>query len=197
MRAWVIAAALVTGCGSAAADAAPLRSGLYGGLVLAVAPDGSVQGHFREDQGQGVVKSCAFTVSGRVDADNRAAIVARAGSNAVRGRLQASDDGVVLALSSGRSLPGCGLVLDPAIDSGIDLEQIASGTWHGLVRVKLPRVALKPQIGGPAGRAYVVRGDVLGVLAKKGTQVQVVYPSSRARPSQGWVDVTALAPLTP
>jgi hypothetical protein len=46
-RAWVVLLLL-----GASAQAAPLKSGLYEGLMLAVAPDGAVQGHYLELQGR-------------------------------------------------------------------------------------------------------------------------------------------------
>ena len=188
-------ALLVAGCGVATpAGAAPLRSGLYEGLVLAVAPDGRVTGRYREEQGEGVIKTCAFTLTGRAAA-NGAAIVARGGGTVLRGRLAVALGGVTLTLPHARDLPGCGLVLMPEIDRGLELDRTGAGGWRELVRVKAARVSLKAQPTGAPSRAYVVRGDVLGVTARRGGQVQVVYPSARANPSKGWVDAATVAPL--
>lgn len=189
-------ALLVAGCGIAVpANAAPLRSGLYEGLILAVGPDGRISGRYREEQGEGVTKSCQFTLAGRAEA-NGAAITARGGATVLHGRLAATTGGdVILTLPHARDLPGCGLVLMPEVDRGLELDRTGMGGWSGLVRVKAARVSLTLQPNGPVGRSYVVRGDVLGVTARRAGQVQVVYPSARPNPSRGWVDAGTVEPL--
>lgn len=189
-------ALLLAGCAVAVpAQAAPLRSGLYEGLVLAVAPDGRVSGRYREEQGEGVTKTCQFTLTGRA-APTGAAITAHGGGTSFRGRIVATPSGdVVLTLPHARDLPGCGLVLMPEVDRGLELDLSGAGGWSELVQVRAARVSLRPQPTGAAGRAYVVRGDVLGVIARRSAQVQVIYPSARANPSRGWVDAAAVGPL--
>lgn len=189
-------ALLVAGCGIAVpANAAPLRSGLYEGLILAVAPDGRVSGWYREEQGEGVTKTCQFTLTGRAGA-NGAAVTARGGGTVLQGRLAATASGdVMLTLPHARDLPGCGLVLMPEVDRGLELDRTGVGGWSALVRVKAPRVSLRPQANGPVGRSYVVRGDVLGVTARRAGQVQLVYPSARPNPSRGWVDAGTVEAL--
>src|SRR5262245_30572114 len=56
-------------------DAPPIHSGIYEGLMLAVAPDGAIQGSFREQQGEGVVKSCAFFLSGKLSGAGGTSVV--------------------------------------------------------------------------------------------------------------------------
>ncbi len=179
---------------AAPAIAAPLRSGLYEELVLAVAPSGRVVGHYREDQGDGPTKSCAFTLTGAAAGGS---VTARsdAGGAALQGQLTATPRGVKLTLPHGRDLPGCGLVLMPEIDTGVDLDRVGDGRWSELVRVSVPRAGLRQQPDAAPGRSYVIRGDVLGVVARRGTSVDVVYPSIRPHPSQGWIEAAEVTPL--
>jgi hypothetical protein len=198
---------LVAGCAQAAAPpppapAASFRSGQYEALVLGVDPSGRVTGSFRMEQGEGVTKVCAFSFTGRAQGASAAVRVQgrpRGAAPALAGRLEATADGVTLRLPGADALPGCGLVLGPMIEGadGLELSRTGPGTWRELAEVKAARAPLRPAPGGPAGRAYVVAGDVVGVLERRGAAVRVVYPSDRARPSQGWVAAAELAPLTP
>ena len=195
----------VTGCAQAAPPAAPaavLRSGQYEGLVLGVDASGRVTGSFDMEQGEGVTKTCAFTFTGRAQGGTaaiRAVGQPRRGSPVLTGRLGTSADGVVLRLPGARDLPGCGLVIPPSVEEaeGLELSGTGPGTWTDLAEIRAPRAALRAAPGAPAGRAYVVRGDVVGVLERRGAQARVVFPSDRVPPSQGWVHAAELAPLAP
>ena len=193
----ILSALLAGACGSnASAQGTPLHSGVYEQLVLAVGADGKLVGRYREDQGEAPAKSCAFSLSGRADGKGNADVVARSGGTTLKGRLSVAAEGVRLSLPNARTFPGCGMVLMPEIDSGLDLDRIASGTWTDLVQVKPARLPLKPQPAAPAGRAYVVKGDVLGVVGRQAGNVHVVYPSDRARPTEGWVAAGDVMPLS-
>lgn len=192
----ILSALLATACGTnASAQETPLRSGLYEQLVLAVGPGGKVVGHYREDQGEAPAKSCTFTITGRANADGNADIVARSAGTTRTGRLSVGAEGVRLKLPNARDFPGCGMVLLPEIDQGLDLDRVTAGSWTDLVQVKAARLALKPQPEAAAGRAYVVKGDVLGVVTRQGGNVQVIYPSDRPSPTKGWVAAGEVAPL--
>jgi hypothetical protein len=180
-----------------------LRSGLYEELLVGVDASGRVTGSYHMEQGEGVVKTCAFTFSGQ-NRGGTAAIRAhgspRGVASVLTGRLTAADDGgVVLSLPGARDLPGCGLVADPMMEDpdGMGLSRTGDGAWTELVEVRAARAALRPSPGAPAGRAYVVKGDVVGVLERRDGAVRVVYPSYRASPSQGWVSAAELAQLAP
>ena len=180
------------------AAAAGLRSGFYEGFVLAVSPQGRVVGHFNLEQGEGVVKRCIFDFVGQ--ASGNQAVIRTTGSPRLNGRMVASTpDEVMFSMAHVRSLPGCGLVLPPEAEAaaGTELDRIRAGGWIDLATVKSTRVAFKSTPGAPAGHSYIVKGDVVGVLARQGSQVQVVYPSERDQWAQGWVAAADLAPLAP
>lgn len=188
----------VWGCAQpVGASAASLQSGFYEGFVLAVSPTGRVVGHFNMEQGEGVTKRCIFDFVGK--ASGNQAMIRTTGSPGLNGRIIASAaDEVSFSMAHVKDLPGCGLVLPPEAEAGgTDLDRIKPGSWTDLAKVKSARVAFKAAPGGPAGRTYVVKGDVVGILARQGSQVQVVYPSERDKWAQGWVSATDLAPLAP
>ena len=160
---------LIAGCAEARPPAAPaLRSGLYEGLVLAVAPDGRVVGRFlMEDAG----RRCDFVVTGRSDAKGATVRALATPYGAARppvGRIDATDDGVRLTLPGSGNLSGCALVAAPFLDdpNGLDLSRIGAGGWSDLARVRAAKQPLSAQPGGATGKAYVVRGDVVGIAAR-------------------------------
>ncbi|MES3153478.1 hypothetical protein [Sphingomonas faeni] len=199
----ILAAAVVMsgawGCAQpSAAAAAPVRSGFYEGLVLAVSPTGRVVGHFNMEQGEGVVKRCIFDFAGQMRGNQ--AIIHSAGSPRLTGRITAtSADEISFSMAHVKDLPGCGLVLPPEAETagGTELDLIKPGAWTDLATVKSARVAFKATPGGAGGRAYMVKGDVVGILGRQGNQVKVVYPSERDTWAQGWVAAADLAASRP
>lgn len=206
MKTFHVAAAtllLIAGCADArppAAAAAPLRSGLYEGLSLAVAPDGRVVGHFlMEQEGEGN-RHCDFVVTGRVDARGatiRATATPYGATRPPVGRIDPTGDGVRLTLPGSGNLSGCAQVAGPFLDDpkGLELSRTGAGGWSDLARVRLAKVPLRARPDAPAGKAYVVKGDVVGIAARSGANVRVIYPSDRQARSEGWVAATALEPV--
>lgn len=173
----MIAAGVATG-----AQAGVLRSGLYEGLMLAVDGGGAVSGSFAQ---QG---SCAFRIAGRASSQGVAVVRTVGGGSApsIEGRLTAGTDSVTLALPGGQQLPGCGNVLPPLIDEGLDLDLTEKGTWTRLVNVAADRTPLRKS-PGEAGRSYVVRGDVLGVVSEKAELLEVAFVNAQGRVVHGWI----------
>ena len=190
---WLAAAVTLLGWTfTAAAD--DLRPGRYEGLMLAIDRQGRVTGYFREDQGQGVVKSCQFFLSGRkrgVRAD-----VLTWSTIALPGRLAMTVDGLLLKLPKGREHAGCGLVLPPQIDTGLTLDKIFDAGWQQLRRVAVERARLHPRPDADPGRAFVVRGDVVGVLERQGDWLRVEHQSD-SRSTRGWIRSIHTAALQP
>ncbi|WP_294322573.1 hypothetical protein [uncultured Sphingomonas sp.] len=194
-----VALLLIAGCAEARPPAAPgLRSGLYEGLSLAVAPDGRIVGRFlMEDEGN---RRCDFVVTGRSDAKGatiRALATPYGATRPPSGRIDPTGDGVRLTLPGSGNLSGCAQVAGPFLDNpkGLELSRTGAGGWSDLARVKAAKVPLSAQPGGATGKAYVVRGDVVGIAARSGANVRVIYPSDRQVRSEGWVPVAALEPV--
>ncbi|WP_156348577.1 hypothetical protein [Sphingomonas sp. Leaf23] len=190
---------LIAGCAEARPPAATtLRSGLYEGLSLAVAPDGRVVGHFLMEGERD--RRCDFVVTGRVDARGatiRALATPYGAARPPVGRIDPTGDGVRLTLPGSGNLSGCAQVAGPFLDDpkGLELSRTGAGGWSDLARVRLAKVALRARPDAPAGKAYVVKGDVVGIAARSGANVRVIYPSDRQARSEGWVAASALEPV--
>lgn len=169
---------------TAGAQAGVLRPGLYEGLMLAVDGGGAVSGSFAQ---QG---SCTFRFAGRASSQSIAVVrtVGEGPAPSIEGRLSAgaASKSVSLTLPGGQQLPGCGNVLPPLIDNGLDLDLTHKGAWNRLVSVAADRTALRKS-PGEAGRAYVVRGDVLGVVSEKTDLLEVDFVNAQGRVLHGWI----------
>lgn len=178
-----------------AAQAGKPVAGQYEGLMVAVSPQGAVTGHYVEEQGEGVVKRCAFSLSGQLAAGGEAAI--RSWSSVqLPGRLKFDKEGVTLTLPEGTQHDGCGLVLMPQIATGLALDLVAPAGWTALHHITADKAPFfdTPQSAKPR-RAYVVKGDVVGVLAEQDGWVRVEYPAKGKRVA-GWLQPGTTAVLT-
>jgi len=183
---WALCLALAS---PTAALAEPrLHSGVYENLLLAVTPQHQIVGAYREVQGEGVEKSCAFYLTGKTDASP---VAIETWSDAKRpGVLEARDDGVTLRIENGRDHAGCGLVLLPQIASGLALDSTAPTNWIGLATASAAKVYLyaKPD-EARKGKAYVIAHDVLGVSARQGDWLDVEFRKG-GKSLKGWVHAT-------
>lgn len=187
-----IAGTLAFGCGAMASPVA----GRFEQLDLAVAPGGHVLGSYREVQGEGVTRTCAFALSGVVDASGRGKITASAGTGpAQAGTIVANAGSVVIALPHGRDFPGCGSVLMPEIASGLELTKTASAAWTSLVRIGAERARLHIAPSSPATHGYLVRGNVAGVTGVSGDWLAIDFIGDTGRSSKGWIARSDTAPL--
>ncbi|MDL2355679.1 MAG: hypothetical protein QFF03_10510 [Pseudomonadota bacterium] len=179
-----------------AADAQKLTSGIYEGLMLAVAQDGSVSGFYRESQGEKPSKTCTFFLQGKGAAEPIA--INSWNSQIFPGQIKAVGVNVNLKIGQAREHPGCGLVLMPEIASGITLERTTATRWCSLKMVQSSRAAL---FSAPSAekktRAYFVKNDVLGVLAHDGEWLQVEFPRDGKASIKGWLKASDTQDLLP
>jgi hypothetical protein len=180
----------------ALAGAAALHSGKYEGLMLAVTPEHRVEGFYSEEMGEGVSRRCAFYLQGKAEGTAPVAVNTWL-DDAYPGTVAASSDGVTLTVKQGRQHPGCLSVLIPEIATGLDLTRTASKKWIGLVTVSADKAYLQKAPGArtPKG-AYVVKHDVVGVLAFKDGWAQVEFINARNGSFTGWIDHDQYARLT-
>lgn len=172
------------------AGSATLQSGKYEGLMLAVTPQHQVEGFYAEDMGEGVKRGCSFFLQGSPEALTTWRDVAYPGSVA------ASSDGVTLTVAQGRQHPGCINVLMPQIATGLDLSQTARKKWIGLVTVSADKAYLLKTPGAKAAkRPYIVKNDVVGVLAFKDGWAQVEFINADERSFTGWISQEQYARL--
>lgn len=107
------------------------------------------------------------------------------------GSVAASSDGVTLTVELGRQHPGCVSVLMPEIATGLDLTQTANKKWIGLVTVSAEKAYLLKTPGAKAAkRPYIVKNDVVGVLAFKDDWAQVEFINAEDRSFSGWISQT-------
>jgi hypothetical protein len=174
------------------------QSGRYEATILAVSPEGKLVGRFRMEAEDDVKKVCSFTFSGQANG-NSASVQASAGGQTLSGTLSASGDGIVLKLPGSSDLPGCGMVIGPMAEEGdgMPLDKLAAGEWTDLARVSAERAAFRAAPGGAAGKAYVVKGDVVGVQVREGDAVKAVYAAPERKPVIGWLAASEVAPLVP
>lgn len=173
------------------AGSAALHSGKYEGLMLAVTPEHQVEGFYAEEMGEGVTRRCAFYLQGKPEA------LTTWLDDAFPGSVTASSDGVTLSVERGREHPGCINVLMPEIATGLDLTQTASKNWIGLVTVSADKAYLQKTPGAKAiKRPYIVKDDVVGVLAFKEGWAQVEFINVQDRSFIGWISQDQYARLS-
>ena len=172
-----------------------LKSGQYEHLMLAVDKNGHLTGFYHEEQGEGVVKSCAFYLAGQVEKDKSSVIT---WSNEVfPGKLKANTDGVTLQIENGREHTGCGLVLLPEIKNGLDLDRVADAEWLELRKVSMPSVHFhKSPDARSELKSYVVDGNIVSVTARKGDWLEGEYRGVK-HTTKGWIPVNATVAFTP
>lgn len=155
--------------------------------MLAVTPDHQVEGYYSEQMGEGVTRSCAFYLQGKLDGSNKASLVTWSDER-YPGALQAAADGVTLTIEQGREHPGCVSVMVPEIATGLDLTLIDSKKWIALVTVTADKANLqKTPDANAAHRAYIVKNDVVGVLGFRDGWAQVEFINDQNRSYTGWI----------
>ena len=141
--------------------------------------------------GEGVTRRCAFYLQGKPEA------LTTWLDDAFPGSVTASSDGVTLSVERGREHPGCINVLMPEIATGLDLTQTASKNWIGLVTVSADKAYLQKTPGAKAiKRPYIVKDDVVGVLAFKEGWAQVEFINVQDRSFIGWISQDQYARLS-
>ncbi len=159
-----------------------LHSGKYEGLMLAVTPQHQVEGYYAQELGEGVTRSCAFYLQGQPQALTTWLDASYPGSVAP------SSDGVTLTVEQGRQHPGCMSVLMPEIATGLELTQTAKAQWIGLVTVSADKAYLLEEPGADAAkRPYIVKDDVVGVLAFKDGWAHVEFTNAKDHTYTGWI----------
>lgn len=185
----VLAAGALLLCSAlpALAGAPVLKSGQYESLMLAVTPEHQVEGYYSEELGQGVTRHCTFYLKGKVE-DAAATPITTWLDEAYPGSVAPVADGVTLTVERGREHPGCPSVLMPEITTGLELSQTASKPWIGLVTISADKAYLLKTAGGKTTkRPYIVKEDVVGVLAYKDGWARVEFINQDDRSFIGWI----------
>lgn len=177
--------------------AATLQSGVYEGLLLAVSPTGKITGYYSESAEDSVKRTCTFFLAGPVSAQQPDAITSWS-SSVLAGHITANNTGVTLAIPDGQNHAGCMNVLMPEIATGLELETTQQTHWQTLMQVSSPRTYLSSTPDAATRRkAWIVKGDVVGVIQTQGGWTEVEYPVNSGKMTHGWVNSNDVQPLTP
>lgn len=182
---------------ASAADSEPaaFQSGIYEGLMLAVSPDGVLDGFFREEQDEGVTKTCSFFLNGRA-AGAAPVPIKTWNQQSFPGTLAPQPDGVQLAIPKGREHPGCSMVMLPTVVQGLALDLTRRTTWSGLEQIVTQRAYLRAIPEEQKSHTYVVHGDVVGVIGHSSHWLQVEYVNKKGGSTLGWILDTEATQLT-
>jgi hypothetical protein len=191
MRALFLAAAMA-GLAAGSANAAPaIASGAYENtLLLGVDPaTGAISGYFAMTQAGPPSISCIFYLKGRLAAGSASVdtyFPDDPKSDLIRGTLSGQGPGKVrLVLPNDHG--GCGNVWQFA-DPGepADFAMQTARPWISVRVVKATKAYFSPAPGAAHGKAYMVKGDGVGVLAAQPGWVQAEFVGEK-RTSSGWL----------
>ncbi len=181
--------------------AAALQSGIYENLLMAVNGDGAVQGAYRSSNGQGVVETCVIYFIGTVNGDATIPIKSWNFENKVLpGTLAPDEPDVDLSIPDSANYGGCGMAPAPNDPQGTPLSLIRGTGWTALEQIQAPKAFLH---AGPADgkmpRAYVIKGDVVGLLGTENGWLHVEYvpPADLTKSVKGWIAGNEAKPLAP
>lgn len=173
---------VVLAVGTASAEPQSLRSGKYESLLVAVDSTGGFEGYFSEQSGE--MFKCSFYLKG-------SSVTGEAttwSSASMPGTIRMIDDGVILAIPEGRDHPGCPNVLIPEIATGVEYTKTHATAWVSLVTVKSDKALLMASPDANAKhKAYVVKGDVVGVIEFKEGWAQVEFINDNDHSYKGWI----------
>ena len=177
--------------------ASSLQSGVYEGLMLAISPAGHITGYYAESAEGGVKRTCSFSLSGQVSAQETNSITSWS-TSVLPGQISASTDGVKLTIPGGQTHAGCINVLMPEINTGLELETTQETHWQALAQANAERVYLSSTADvGTRRKAWIVKGDVVGVLQTQAGWTQIEFVSGAGKMIRRWVNSKEIQPLTP
>lgn len=177
--------------------ASSLHSGVYEGLMLAISPAGHITGYYAESAEGGVKRTCSFSLSGQVSAQETNSITSWS-TSVLPGQISVSTDGIKLTIPDGQTHAGCMNVLMPEINTGLELEKTQETRWQTLARANAERVYLSSTAdAGTRRKAWIVKDDVVGVLQTQAGWTQIEFISGTGKTIRGWVNSKEIQPLTP
>jgi hypothetical protein len=190
--------AVSLGLSSAAVAATPtIASGAYDNtLLLAVGPGGEVSGYFSMSQPGPPQIDCIASFRGKLAGASgpvTAFDAADPKADVINGRIaDIGDRGVRITLPS--EPPGCGNIWSFANkDDPSDFTLQKTEPWTSVRVVKAAKAYFSPTPGAAHGRAYIVKGDGVGVRTAQAGWVQADFVGD-AHTTSGWLKETDLYP---
>ncbi len=170
---WLQAAAFVFA--SPAWAQSTVQSGVYEGLAVAISPAGDISGYFSEELGGDVKRGCSFFLTGKLKGTT--ATLKTWSDMVYPGLLRFEGQDAVLKIAKGRHHPGCASVMMPEIASGLSLEKTVATKWTAIRKISAAKAYFyAAPMAAKRAKAYVVVGDVVGVLQEKPGWLEVEYP---------------------
>ena len=171
------------------------ESGIFEGLMLAVDKNLNLTGYYREVQGEGVTKRCSFYIAGKASSSEIGIVTWN--QKVIPGTLTAEAAGLKIKIEKGREHSGCGLVLLPTISTGMSLDEIEKPNWLELQRITSDRAYFfADHMGIKKLKPYVINGDVVGVLSRRGDFLEVEFLAKK-RKIRGWIKSSDAENLIP
>ncbi len=181
---------------NAQAETIQFEPGIYENLLLAVNKNGVITGYYREEQGEGVTKTCEFFLQG--EAKEGVANIITWGNKPFAGVIKAGTTEINLKIEKGREHPGCGLVLMPEIARGLSFDLITKAPWSELRTIASEKSYFYSEPNSAKRlKSYLVKGDVVGVVAIQDNWLQIEYYSSNAKITRRWICSQNTATLEP
>ncbi len=171
-----------------------VQSGVYEGLAVAISPAGDITGFFSEELGGVVHRRCFFFLTGKLKGD--AAALKTWSDMTYPGSVRFEGQDAVLKIEKGRDHPGCAAVMIPEIASGLSLEKTAATKWTAIRKITAAKAYFyAAPMSAKRGKAYVVAGDMVGVLQEKPGWLEVEYPANADTRRKTWLRTTDTSAL--
>ncbi len=185
----------------ALSESTGLQSGVYENLLMAVNANGAVQGVYSSSNGQGIVETCVIYFNGTANGETTIPLKTWDFENKfLPGTLAPDERDVDLSIPESANYGGCGMAPAPNDPQGTPLSLIRATGWTAIEQVQAPKAFLHAApADGKMPRAYVIKGDIVGLLGTANGWLHVEYipPADLTKSVKGWIassEATALAP---
>lgn len=186
----------------------PIKSGEYGSLLIGVAADGTLTGHFRETTGmddKGRPRfTCAFMIRGEASEDGFYRVRTwhpEFRDEVIEGELSVFEsDGISgLRLKLEGEHGGCWNVA-PMLkeDEGVEFELTSPGDWSEVRMISTAKAYFHSSADAKTkGRAFVVKNDVVRIAGSRSGWSEAIFKSDSGRTTRGWLKTDELYPANP
>ena len=203
-----IFAVLVLAVAASAVAAQSVKSGEYGSLLIGVAADGTLTGHFRETTGmddKGRPRfTCSFVIRGESGDDGFYRIKTwhpEFREEVIEGELSFVEmegrSGLRLKLEGEHG--GCWNVA-PMLkeDEGVEFELTSPGDWTEIRMAKAAKAYFHSSADAKSkGRAFIVKNDVVRISEIRAGWAAAIFKYDTGRTTRGWLKTDELYPAAP
>lgn len=183
----VIGCSLLT---SNATFASEIQSGIYEQFIIAKTPDNKIQGYYYEVSPP--FFKCTFYFEGEIEKNKKTPINSWL-DESYSGIIEPTKDGVNLIIDNAQLHPGCMNLIFPEIaTTGMEFSFQEKKNWIELAEVSAKKAVLRKTLDSKSEKgAYIVKGDVVGVLEFKDESAKVEFMNN-GKSFIGWIYKTEL-----